>query len=135
MDSGKFLISRLQLVCAASLASLIAACGPAPTSAKSSITVASWGPRQTVQGKGINVQPNGKSAMWIKATGLPDSNRLQVKFGDFEPQPAKQTAAGVAASLPDALLTSVGKHRVLLIDADTGNEILVGTFEVLPAER
>jgi len=97
--------------------------------------IENWGPKQTVQGKGFNVQPSGESAMWIKVADLPDARRYKVRIGVFEAQPAKRIASGVGVAVPDALLKSVGDHQVVLVDDATGGEIVVGTFEVLSADQ
>jgi hypothetical protein len=113
---------------------LLAGCGQDTGEKAAGPVIESWGPKETVQGKGFNVQPSGNSAMWIKATGLSDARGYKIKIGEFEAQPAKRTASGVGAVVPDALLKSLGSHRVVLIDDATGGEIFVGTFEVSPAD-
>lgn len=150
LQTGKYLISSMHLLplsptgwrwmFAASAAIIMSTlplggCGQPSSEKSAGVVVESWGPKQTVEGKGFNIQPGGESAMWIKATGLPDGRAYKVKIGDFEAQPVRRTASGVGTAVPAALLTSVGSHRVMLLDDATGAETLVGTFEVLPANR
>jgi hypothetical protein len=115
--------------------SALAACEPRSPNKPAAPTIENWGPRKSVQGKGFNVRPNGESAMWIKAAGLPDAHSYKVKIGDFEAQPAKRIPGGLAAAVPAPLLQSTGSHKVVLLeDHPNSAEIYVGMFEVRPAE-
>jgi len=114
---------------------VLSGCGQAPTEKAAGLVIENWGPKQTAEGEGFNIQPGGESAMWIKAAGLPAGRRYKVKIGDFEAQPASRTATGVGTAVPAALLTKVGSHRVILIDDATGGETFVGMFEVLATDQ
>ena len=137
---------RLPHVCSAVLlgAALVAVTGcgdkpadapaPAPQVAAAEVKVEDWGPRETGAGKPFNVQPNGKSALWIKVTGLNASAGVKLFVGDALLEDVNVATNLVTASLPaqNTLLDKPGDQAVVLVEGATNRKVQVGTFKVLP---
>lgn len=91
--------------------------------------VTNWGPQQTRVGVAENPQPDGSEGMWFLLPCAPA--RVQLVFGD-DRLPATRTERGVTSRVPLALLESAGQVPLKLRDVDTGEELDVGRFDILP---
>ena len=99
------------------------------------IIVTNWGPRSTEQGKPVNVQPSGKSAIWIKVTGLSNSSDIKVLFGGKPMEDICIHDHGVNAAMPTSYLSDIGSQDVVIKDHRSGRTILVGEFNIVPAAK
>ena len=110
------------------------AAAPQGAAAAAEVKVEDWGPRETSAGKPFNVQPNGKSALWIKVTGLNTSAGVKLFFGDALLEDVHVATNVVTASLPaqNTLLDKPGDQAVVLVEGATNRKVQVGTFKVLP---
>lgn len=96
--------------------------------------IAAWGPTRTRKGVGFNVQPGGESAFWVKTT-TPAPATARLLLGGV---PLRTTVrhdavtAALVGSAANALLRKVGRHPLVLLDADNGRKQTIGEFEVAP---
>ena len=98
------------------------------------IKVDSWGPQEVLAGGSFNVQPNGKSAIWIKATGQSPSAGIQVLLGDKPLDEIFASEQLVTGAVPGAMLEQPGDLTLVLVEAATKRKVTVGTFKVLPKQ-
>jgi hypothetical protein len=98
----------------------------------SEIKVGNWGPQETIAGTPFNVQPTGKSAVWIQVTGLNISGGMQVLFGDKQLEDVSASDQIVTGAVPNALIEQPGDRSIVLIEGATNRKVTVGTFRVLP---
>jgi GT2 family glycosyltransferase len=101
----------------------------------SELIVTNWGPRSTEQGKPVNVQPSGKSAIWIEVTGLSDSPGIKVLFGGKPMEDICIHDHGINAAIPTSYLSDIGVQDVVIKDHHSGRTILVGEFNIIPAAK
>ncbi|MCX7555791.1 hypothetical protein OS187_02980 [Xanthomonadaceae bacterium JHOS43] len=90
--------------------------------------VVSWGPESTIAGVAANAQPDGSQGMYFTLPCAP--RNVQLVFGE-DRLPATRTERGVTARVPLAHLAVPGKIALKLRDADSGEELPAGTFEIL----
>lgn len=91
--------------------------------------VETWGPDRTTAGTAANAQPDGAQGMWFTLPCAPAN--VQLVFGD-DRLPTTRTERGVTARVPLALLATSGKVALKLRDMGSGEELVVGQFEILP---
>ena len=95
------------------------------------LVVINWGPRSTEQGKSFNVQPSGKSAIWIEVDGLLNSPDTKVLFGGRPMEDICIHDLGVNAAIPTSYLTDIGTKNVVIEDYHSGKVIFVGEFSIV----
>jgi SAM-dependent methyltransferase len=94
------------------------------------VNIKDWGPKQTGVGVGINVQPNGSSAIWILLENLELFGNVHVEFsGEQGGSAANVDGNLVTAEIPQAIINRPGEHTVEIIDGST-KRIRVGRFMV-----
>lgn len=95
------------------------------------VELGDWGPQLGVAGEGINVQPNGDSAIWIQAKNISGFGDVRVEFGDYISEtPATVMPEVVTTSLPTHVVNTPGEYPVTIIEA-SGRKTLIGTLAVL----
>lgn len=97
-----------------------------------SLPVRLWGPQKVNLGEGFNVQPSGRSALWM-ALSTTGRGRPVVKIGT---DVAKVTISGDFASVSfesPEFLKHAGKHAVLVI-CPNGGETQIGQLAVVAAQ-
>nr|NJM00995.1 radical SAM protein [Desulfobacula sp.] len=95
------------------------------------LVVTNWGPRLTEIGKPFNVQPSGKSAIWIEIAGLHNSPDIKVLFGGRPMEDICIHDLGVNASIPTSYLTDIGTKNIVIEGHHSGNHIFVGQFSIV----
>jgi hypothetical protein len=76
-----------------------------------------FGPQKVEAGAAFNVQPNGLSAMWIKADHITDNTTIV--WGEKQINTFKEPY-GVSALIPKELYASPGPVQIYLFDTKTG---------------
>lgn len=93
--------------------------------------IADWGSKETTRGHAVNRQPDGSSAIWVRATNT--FGRLQEPLFYFGETPARShaTAAGnlLTSQIPESVIWNAGDYPVRIVDA-SGTTIHVGIFKV-----
>jgi len=101
---------------------------------KSVVNIEDWGPRETDEKTRFNIQHDGISAIWVKASGLFDNPKTYILFGEetihnrdisFDPN-------FVSCYVRDDLIEKSGNYEVRIINGNSGNEINLGIFKVRP---
>ncbi len=106
---------------------------PEPTQASPPVfcPITRWGPQQTRLGQSFNLQPDGRSAWWLKTDCAPKNARWLL---DGQPLDTVVRLPVITAALhADALLKTPGKHKLELLDPETGLIVPIGQFEVKTA--
>ena len=106
----------------------------APPAGAAEVKIEGWGPQETKAGEPFNVQPTGKSALWIKVTGLNTSAGVRLLFGDKSLENVEVANNLVTGALPvqNMLLDQPGDLDFVLVEVATNRKVPVGTFKVLP---
>jgi hypothetical protein len=133
------LFTRFSTILSTSLIyiSILTACGPEPktptsknnsVSAKDTIAkIGDWGPQETDEGKGVNIQPDGVSAVWISASGISPDPGTQVTFGTFSGLGVVVSEKLVTVGVPKDVITNPGTYDVQIIEPN-GRKSHVGVF-------
>lgn len=97
---------------------------------KVTISVADWGPRETEQGKSVNCQPDGSSAIWIRANLIEKTKIERVRFGEYLWRPATIDGLDlITAHVPECIIQKAGSYPVFFI-CSKGISTYVGRFRV-----
>lgn len=96
------------------------------------VQVHDWGDKQTSVGKGVNIQPDGTSAMWIKATNVNLIRDAYVYFSDHRAT-GRATIQGelLTTNIPSDVIENVGEYEVVIVEP-FGRRTTVGIFIVKP---
>jgi len=94
--------------------------------------VENWGPRETPKGKRFNIQPNGKSAMWVVVKAVSRHPKTHILFGQvvIGDQDLSIGENSVTFYVRDVLIQKSGSYEVAIIEGDTDRKIMVGEFQV-----
>ena len=94
--------------------------------------VENWGPRETPKGKRFNIQPNGKSAMWVVVKAVSRHPKTHILFGQvvIGGQDLSIGENSVTFYVRDELIQKSGSYEVAIIEGDTDRKIMVGEFQV-----
>lgn len=95
------------------------------------LVVTNWGPRLTELGKPFNVQPSGKSALWIEIVGLCNLSDTKVFFGGRPMEDICIHDFGVNAAIPTSYLTDIGAKDVVIEIHHLDKVIFVGEFSIV----
>jgi hypothetical protein len=100
--------------------------------AANQIKIENWGPRETPEGTKFNIQPDGRSAMWVKVKGVSMHPKTHVLFGgnEISDQDIAVQAESVTFFVRDELIQKSGSYEIAIIEGDTGCKIEVGEFKV-----
>lgn len=83
---------------------------------KYGLKIIDYGPKQTQVGKLFNIQPNGKSALWIKTKGIVSQN-VRLKWDNLFLETKLNSDTGlVSALIAEDLIKNEGTHILYLID-------------------
>jgi FkbM family methyltransferase len=94
------------------------------------IQVDSWGPKETCKGVGFNVQPNGNSAMWLRAKGVSLLDQVVVWFGPNRSETAAFIDGDlITTAVPQSVIDNVGTYEIVIAE-EFGRRTSVGTFLV-----
>jgi hypothetical protein len=94
------------------------------------VHVDDWGTKETVVGQGVNIQPDGRSAMWIRVSNVSQIGDVYVEFGDLRgPGRATVTKNLVTTGIPYEVIQKPGKYKVVIVEP-FGRRTDVGTFAV-----
>jgi len=97
------------------------------------IQLEGWGPPETTRGKEVNVQPNGRSALWIKVNNSCSFGQVYIEFGSVRVRSEAVVAPGLLTALiPSKVIDTPGKYIVSIVEKDTGRKTPVGIFAVHP---
>lgn len=93
--------------------------------------VSNWGPRQTQVNTPVNVQPDGHSGIWIKASGAPswvlfEIGGHRVPVHHYE----DLLTTGLYGSLQQTILSKPGRYPVALVDEMARERQVFGEFVV-----
>jgi hypothetical protein len=107
------------------------AANPAPVPEAAPV-IATWGPRSTAPGVAVNVQKDGKSGLWIKATGR---MFLRGTVVTFDGQPIDEIYISpkgdvLTMLVPVEYTSTPGLKHIAVRPSATAAEIPVGDFEV-----
>jgi len=96
------------------------------------VKVEKWGPNETIEGERFNIQPNGLSAIWVKAKGVSTHPKTHITFGGQEICGADVAVQDewVTFIVRDELIAKTGKYEVTISEGDTGRKIYIGEFQV-----
>lgn len=95
-----------------------------------SFTIVDWGDKKTEVGVGVNVQPDGRSAMWIQTTTPLNQSRINVHFGHGMSRPTHRHSEDLlTVEIPQEVIDNTGHYPISLID-EAGDFHFVGTFAV-----
>jgi SAM-dependent methyltransferase len=89
-----------------------------------------WGPRSTQVGAGVNLQPNGNSAVWIEVSNINGYGEVYVEFGRTRMLACVQEGL-VTSIIPNEILSTPGRHNIHVVEA-CGRRSAVGEFVVQP---
>lgn len=101
---------------------------------KSCVFVKDWGVRATYAGIGVNVQPDGSSAIWIQLEDFIPSGDVFVEFNGLGRGIATFSGGLLTAGIPSSVISTAGKYGVEVTD-ESGDRIPVGCFDVYPWRR
>ncbi|MGO9613940.1 MAG: hypothetical protein ACLPX5_13015 [Dissulfurispiraceae bacterium] len=76
-----------------------------------------FGPTKTRAGEGFNIQPNGSSAMWVKADNVTETT--VIVWGENHLRSFKEPY-GISTLIPKELYAKPGKYQIYLLDTETG---------------
>jgi FkbM family methyltransferase len=94
------------------------------------IRVDSWGPKETRMGVGINVQPDGESAMWFKVARINQLGKVFVWFGPYRARgEAFMDGDLLTTNVPKAVIDNPGSYEVVIAEK-SGRKSVIGTFLV-----
>ena len=134
----KFIISlcRLSITLLICIQTLTA-CGPEPKAPslqntsievkESVVKIGDWGPKETVEGKGVNIQPDGISAIWISASGISRDPGTRVTFGTLSGLGVVVSENLVTVGVPKDVISIPGIYDVQIIEPN-GRVTHVGAF-------
>lgn len=95
------------------------------------VNIIDWGDRQTFVGAPVNLQPDGSSAMWIKAENL---NLLDIKDIFFGSVPCEMRPTVCedffTIDIPNVVINTVGSYEVTIHEG-IGRKTSVGIFNVV----
>jgi len=89
--------------------------------------ITDFGPQKTKAGQVFNAQPDGKSALWVRAENFTDTT--VVMWDDKKLLTYKQPYGG-SATVPRELYSKPGQYRISLLDTKTGVKSNDGIFTV-----
>ena len=94
------------------------------------VVVKDWGAKKTQSGEGVNVQPDGSSAIWIQLQDFVPTDAVHVEFaGRRGERAATVTGDLVTAQIPETVIHRPGEYPVEIVDV-SGKRIPVGSFVV-----
>ena len=83
-------------------------------SAIGKIKILEIGPSKVKAGIGFNLQPNGKSAIWVKTENA--TKDTAIFWADSKLQTTYSTPNLLTAFVPDKLFSKPGKFKIYLVD-------------------
>ena len=96
----------------------------------SAVIVKKWGEKETRAGIGVNVQPDGSSAIWIQLEGFVPFGDVYVEFNGSRGSGAATIVHNLlTAEIPATVISNVGRYSVEITDS-LGFRVLVGDFIV-----
>jgi len=94
------------------------------------VTVGDWGPQETTVGKVVNPQANGKSAIWIKVSGLDYKKPgVYITFNNTKEEDVIINKDIATTYIPDGVINKAGSY-VITIEEPSGRKTKVGNFTV-----
>lgn len=88
------------------------------------------GPAQTKAGQGINVQPEGVSAIWTKTKNATETTIIV--WGETQLHTTFGSSNGLTALVPKELYSKPGQFQIYLLDTKTGTKSNSLVFTVEP---
>lgn len=96
------------------------------------ILLRNWGEQTTTRGKGVNMQPNGTSALWIEAANVCPFGDVYVHFGRHRADsPAMVRGDMTTTMIPESVIQTAGEYEVAIVES-SGRRTPIGTFTVKP---
>ena len=97
---------------------------------QTNVIIDSWAPQEAIVGKGVNIQSNGKSALWIKVTGLDYKNSgIYLTFNNIKEEDITVSKDLITSYIPDEVLKNKGKYNIF-INEPSGRKTMLGEFIV-----
>ena len=89
-----------------------------------------FGPTKTMAGQGFNIQPDGVSAMWVKAANVTDTT--VIVWGDRRIPTFRDPKDSdiITAPITKELYAKPGQYQIYLLDTKTGAKSNSGAFIV-----
>lgn len=87
-----------------------------------------WGPDHAPRGQAFNEQADGSAAFWVRIGCAPEQSRLML---DGQALPTTVSTGIVTARVPHYASLTAGSHELAIRDPQTGETLVIGTFEVL----
>lgn len=94
------------------------------------LRVEDWGPRSSNVCEPANVQPDGRSAIWIRASNIQHYGVTYVEFGAHgTSEPATVRIGLITAAIPNEVIMYAGSYPVTVVEP-SGRRTTIGTFQV-----
>lgn len=90
------------------------------------VKILDWGPKAMKLNSVANPQPDGRSAMWLKASYVRPNAKLELRIGDHVADGLVVSDELITAFIPAAALKSQGTHPVSIADTGTRASVHVG---------
>lgn len=94
------------------------------------VTVLDWGPKSASLGNVVNLQPGGRSAIWIKVAHMREGANLELHIGNSKADGLVITDGLVTGLIPSANLNVHGTWPVSILDTHTDSSVHVGFLTV-----
>ena len=94
------------------------------------VNILDWGERGTMEGIPVNLQPDGSSAIWVKAENLNPLDIQNIFFGSI-PCRMRPTVCKdfFTIDVPDSVINKSGEYKIT-IEEGIGRRTQVGFFRV-----
>jgi hypothetical protein len=95
-----------------------------------SVRVEDWGAKETRRGQAVNRQPDGSSALWIRAKNISQLGDVYLQFGEHLTRaPATVTGDLITSEIPEVVIQTVGVYPVTIVES-SGRTSRLGSFFV-----
>ena len=95
-----------------------------------SVQVEDWGEKETRKGQAVNCQPDGSSALWIRAKNVSPFGDVYILFGEHQTRTRATVVDDlITCEIPEIVVHTVGSYPVIIKEA-SGRCSQIGTFIV-----
>lgn len=93
------------------------------------VVIKDWGAKETKKGQAVNLQPDGSSALWVRASNVSKLGDVLFEFGAHRAAPATLNDDLITSEIPKIVIQTSGKYQVRILES-SGRQTVVGTFVV-----